>query len=146
MDFMNTVTIDRPTQDVFRFVSDLENVPKWNYAIIETRKTSDGPVDVGTTYRQVRSVPTRSEETLRVTELEPGRRFAVHGDLGPFAGTLTYEFEDVDGRTRLTNTANLEARGLMKIAAPIASGRIREAVAANLGVLKQLLEHGDETR
>jgi carbon monoxide dehydrogenase subunit G len=145
MDFTNTVTIDRRPQEVFRFVSDLENVPKWNYAIIETRKTSDGPVDVGTTYRQVRSAPTRSEEILRVTEFESGRRFAVQGDLGPFVGTLTYEFEDVDGRTRLTNTASLEAHGLMRIAAPIASGRIREAVAENLGALRQLMEERDTT-
>jgi hypothetical protein len=145
MDFTNTVTIDRRAQEVFRFVSDLENVPKWNYAIIATRKTSDGPVDVGTTYRQVRSAPTRSEEQLRVTEFESGRSFAVQGDLGPFVGTLTYEFEDVDGRTRLTNTASLEARGLMKIAAPITSARIREAVAENLGALKQLMEQRDTT-
>jgi hypothetical protein len=58
-------------------------------------------------------------------------------------GTLTYAFEDVDGRTRLTNTASLETRGLMRIAAPIASGRVREAVAANLDALKQLLERRD---
>ena len=143
MDFTNTVTIDRPARDVFLFVSDLENVPRWNHAIIETRKTSEGPVNVGTTYRQVRSAPTRSEETLRVSEFEPSRRFAVQGDLGPFVGTLTYAFEDVDGRTRLTNTASLETRGLMRIAAPIASGRVREAVAANLDALKQLLERRD---
>jgi uncharacterized protein YndB with AHSA1/START domain len=146
MDFTNTVTIDRPAHDVFRFVANLENVPKWNYAIVETRKTSDGPVGIGTTYRQIRSLPTRSEETLQVTELEPDRRFAVQGDLGPFVGTLTYEFEDVNGRTRLTNRADLEGRGLMKLAAPIASGRVREAVAANLGALKQLLEQGNATQ
>jgi len=81
-----------------------------------------------------------AEETLRVTELEPDRRFAVHGELGPFVGTLTYDFEDVGGRTRVTNTVRLEARGLMKVAAPITSGRVRRAVAANLGALKGLLE------
>jgi len=146
MDFTNMVSIDRPAHDVFRFVADLENVPKWNYAIVETRKTSDGPVGIGTTYRQIRSLPTRSEETLQVTELEPDRRFVVQGDLGPFVGTLTYEFEDVNGRTRLTNRADLAGRGLMKLAAPIASGRVREAVAANLGALKQLLEQGNATQ
>ena len=140
MHFANSVDIDRPVGDVFAFVADLENIPKWNYAIVETRKISDGPVGVGTTYRQVRSVPTRSEETLRVTELEPARRFAVEGDLGPFAGTLAYDFEDLGGRTRLTNIADLEGRGLMKLAAAVASGRARDAVAANLRALKQLLE------
>lgn len=140
MQFSNMILIERSPHDVFEFVSDLENVPKWNYAIVETRKTSDGPVRVGSTYRQVRSVPTRSEESLEVIEVEPDHRFAVHGGLGPFEATLTYEFEGVGGMTRLTNSAELEASGIMKVVAPIASGRVRAAVAANLAALKQLLE------
>jgi hypothetical protein len=44
--FENTVTIRRPVEDVFAFLADFENVPKWNYAIVETRKVSPGPVGV----------------------------------------------------------------------------------------------------
>ena len=145
MEFSNTITIERSRHDVFAFLSDLENIPEWNHAIVETRKTSDGPVRVGTTYRQVRSLPSRSEETLQVTELEPDRRFAVHGGLGPFEGTLSYEFEEIGGSTRLTNEADLEVRGIKRLAARVVSGRVRDAVAANLGTLKQLLE-GKRTR
>ena len=140
MHFSNQITIGRPLHEVFEFIADPENIPKWNYAIEETRKTSDGPVGVGTTYRQVRTIPNRSEESVEVTELEPDERFAIHGSLGPFIGTLTYEFVDVDASTQITNTADLEASGLMKLAAPIATRRIRDAVAQNLGVLKRLLE------
>ncbi len=140
MKFSNTITIERSPHDVFEFVSDLENIPKWNYAIAETRKVSEGPVGVGTTYRQARSLPRRSEETLQVTQFEPDRRFAVNGGLGPFEGTLAYEFEDLGGFTRLTNEADLDAQGIMKLAAPIASGRVRSAVAANLETLRRLLE------
>ena len=145
MEFSNTITIERSPHDVFVFVSDLENVPKWNYAIVETRKTSDGPVGVGTTYRQVRSIPSRSEERLQVVEFEPNQRFAVHGSLGPFEGTLSYEFEEIGGSTRLTNGADLEAHGIKRLAARVVSGRVRDAVAANLGTLKRLLE-GKGTR
>ena len=140
MEFSNTVTIERPIHDVFRFVVDLENVPRWNYAIVETRKTTEGPPAVGTTFRQSRSVPKRSEETLRITGLEPDERLEIQGDIGPFVGKLIYEFEEIDGATRLTNTAELEARGIAKLASPIVSGRVRSAVAENLGVLKELLE------
>jgi len=140
MEFTNVIIIERMPPDVFEFVSNLENFPKWNYAIVETRKTSEGPLTVGTTYRQVRSLPKRSEETLEVTELDPDRRFAVQGGLGPFEGTLTYEFEEIGGGTRLTNNVDLEARGIARLAVPIASGRVRGAVAENLEALKRLLE------
>jgi uncharacterized protein YndB with AHSA1/START domain len=60
--FENTVTIGRTAEDVFAFLADFENVPTWNYAIEQTTKTSAGPVAVGTTYRQIRSIPSRSEE------------------------------------------------------------------------------------
>lgn len=140
MKFSNTITIDRPVRDVFAFVANLENVPRWNHAIVETRKRSDGPAGVGTTYRQIRSLPRRSEGSLEVTELEADRRFAVHGQLGPFAGTLTYAFEEIAGATRLTNTADLDVHGVLRLATPLVSGRARDAVAANLEALKTLLE------
>jgi uncharacterized protein YndB with AHSA1/START domain len=45
--FENTVTIQRPAEEVFAFLADFENIPTWNYAIDETRKTSAAPVGVG---------------------------------------------------------------------------------------------------
>jgi uncharacterized membrane protein len=42
--FENTVLIRRPIEEVFVLLSDFENVPKWNSAIVDTRKLSDGPV------------------------------------------------------------------------------------------------------
>jgi carbon monoxide dehydrogenase subunit G len=140
MRFENAVTIRRPPHEVFEFLADFENVPKWNYAIVETRKASGGPVGVGTTYRQTRSLPSPAEETFEITEFESDRRLAIYGDLGPFKGTLAYDLEDANEGTLLTNAANLEAHGVLKLAAPLASGRVGQAVAANLQKLKEILE------
>jgi hypothetical protein len=92
MRFANSLTIQRPLQDVVNYLAAFENAPQWNYAIAETRKASDGPVRVGTIYGQTRSLPSRSEETFQVTEFDPNRRLAIRGDLGPLKGTLTYEW------------------------------------------------------
>jgi uncharacterized protein YndB with AHSA1/START domain len=81
--FENTVMIARPIEDVFAFLSDLENIPKWNYAIVETRKVSEGPVGVGTVYHQVRSVPSRSEERLDVVSLLWGWSGRIRGHDDP---------------------------------------------------------------
>lgn len=140
MDFTNSVLIKQSRHDVFAFLADFENVPKWNYAITETRKASPGPVAVGTRYRQVRSLPSPREEGFQVTAFEPDQRLQIGGDLGPFEGTLSYVLEVVGEGTRLTNAVHLEGRGLMKLAAPFVAGRIRDAVKANLGELKAVLE------
>jgi uncharacterized protein YndB with AHSA1/START domain len=98
--FENTVTIRRSVEDVFSFLADLENVPKWNYAIVETRKVSAGPVGVGTIYQQVRSVPSRSEEHLEVTAYDPPQQLEVRGQLGPFPSRLTYALDAIPEGTR----------------------------------------------
>lgn len=140
MDFVNTVTIRRPVPEVFAYLENFENVPQWNYAIVATRKTSDGAVAVGTTYEHKRSLPSESTERLEVVAHEANRKLAIRGDLGPFNGVLTYELEPVGEGTRLTNRAHLEGRGLSRVLARLAEGRVREAVSANLGKLKEILE------
>jgi Polyketide cyclase / dehydrase and lipid transport len=91
--FENVVMISRPIEDVFGFLSDFENIPKWNYAIVETHKVSEGPVGVGTIYRQVRSVPSRSEESFEVTAFDAPRYLEVRGQLGPFPSRLSYALD-----------------------------------------------------
>jgi carbon monoxide dehydrogenase subunit G len=142
--FENTVTIRRAVEDVFAFLADFENIPTWNYAIVETKKTSPGPVGVGTTYRQLRSIPSRREEGFLVTSFEPTSRLEVHGDIGPFTATISYLLAPTDDGTRLTNVVDLEsASGTLRLAAPLAASRVKRAVAANLDTLKQLLETGE---
>jgi len=141
MEFKNTVTIRRPVEDVFAFLADFENVPRWNHAIESTTKTSSRPVGVGSTYRQIRSEPRRSEEGFEVTVFEPARRLAIDGEIGPFHARAEYLLEPIKGATRLTNAVELEpASAVSKLLAPFAGSRIKTAVAENLGVLKQLLE------
>ena len=41
--FQNTITITRPADEVFAFLADLRNIPRWNYAIARTVPTSPGP-------------------------------------------------------------------------------------------------------
>jgi uncharacterized protein YndB with AHSA1/START domain len=140
MRFTNTITIDRRPAEVFGFLADFENVPLWNYAISETRKISGGAVGVGTRYRQTRTRPTRSDETFEVTGFEPDRRLSIRGALGPFHSEVTYLLTPAEGGTALTNTMDLTPSGPLRLVAPLAAARVKAAVAANLGVLKQILE------
>ena len=116
------VTIRRALEDVFAFLADFENVSTWNYAVVETKKTSPGPVGVGTTYRQILSIPDRSEEGFKVTAFEPTSRLEVHGDIGSFVATIGYRLMPTGDGTRLTNVVDLKpSSGVLRLLAPLAA-------------------------
>jgi hypothetical protein len=141
--FENTIMIRRSSLDVFAFLADFENVPSWNYAIEQTTKTSPGPLGVGTTYRQIRSEPTRSQEAFQVTVFEPGRRLAIEGQIGPFQARLEYVLEPIGDVTRLTNAVELARLSTTsRLLASLAASRVKAAVASNLDELNLLLEGG----
>ncbi len=140
MKFTNAVTIERPARTVFAYLAQFEKVPEWNYAISRTWKVSDGPVGTGSQYRQRRTLPQPAEEAFEVTAFSPDTELAISGTLGPFAAHPTYLLVPDDGSTALTNDVELTPSGLLRVAAPLAAGRIKNAVAANLRVLKQILE------
>jgi len=145
--FKNRVTIRRTAEDVFAFLADFENVPRWNYAIASTTKVSPGPVGVGTVYRQIRSIPSRAEEGFEVTVFQPGRRLAVEGEIGPFHARVSYLLESLGTATRLTNDIELEPSStLTRLLAPLAVSRVKAAVAQNLEELRRILEAEERAR
>jgi uncharacterized protein YndB with AHSA1/START domain len=140
MRFSNTIEIRRPPDEVYDYLATPENIPHWNYAISGSERSPAGPIRVGTRIRQRRTVPRPAEEQLAVTELVPGDRLVLVGDLGPFHGTISYALEPTPQGTRLVNVAELEASGPLRLAAPLVAGRVRAAVAENLAKLKGILE------
>jgi Polyketide cyclase / dehydrase and lipid transport len=138
--FTNTVTVQRPAHVVFAYLAQFENLPSWNYAIDSTRKVTPGPVGVGTVYHQTRSIPRPSEESFVVTALDPDRRLAIDGEVGPFRAQIDYVLDPAGTATTLVNTVVLSQSGLLSLVTPLAIRQVKAAVAANLDVLKSLLE------
>jgi uncharacterized protein YndB with AHSA1/START domain len=138
--FSNTIEIARSPAEVFAYLADLEHTPEWNWAITSTRKLSPGRVAVGSRYRQTRSVPRPAVETLEVTRLDPDRTIEVVGDLASFPGHATYELFPGPRGTTLTNSVELEPPGPIGLLCSLFTSRVQASVAANLGVLRAVLE------
>jgi hypothetical protein len=90
--FKQSVVINRPVDQVFSFVSDLENDPPWT-AVAEMRRTSPGPLGVGTTFRQRdRILGRRLDLSLEVVGYEPNHRITLKttSDLLSFAARASW--------------------------------------------------------
>lgn len=138
--FTNTIDITRPINDVYEYLADLRNVPEWNWAIESTEPTSDGPIRVGSTFRQIRHIPTRSVEELQITELQQEERIVVSGQVGPFNARIVYNLSPSHDGTTVENTMALEATGPTRMLSSLIGPRVSRSVASNLADLKKLLE------
>jgi uncharacterized membrane protein len=139
LEFENTIPIDRPTYEVFAFLSDFENIPKWNYYVLEVRQLSESPIGVGTTYHQVRM---SDQQDFRIIEFEANHTVAVKTlpqSSPSFERRLTlYEEGDT---TRVRDEWKLDT-GRPALLERLARARVKSAVAENLAKLKELLEEG----
>jgi uncharacterized membrane protein len=54
LQFNNKLEIKRPISEIFHFLSNFENMPKWNYFVVNVKKISDGPIGINTAFKQTR--------------------------------------------------------------------------------------------
>jgi carbon monoxide dehydrogenase subunit G len=139
IEFENTIRINRPIAEVFAFLSDLENISKWNYYVVEVTKLSKGPIGIGTIYHQVRKT---DEQDIRITEFEHNHKILVK-TLPPSSPSIEMRFtlSEEGNTTRIRDDWKLDS-GLPAPLERLGTGRIKSAVAENLTKLKELLEMG----
>jgi uncharacterized membrane protein len=135
-----SITINRPVQDVFAFVANKENDPRWSPSIVEVQRVS-GDGTVGSKYRQVIKVPGRGQvpTEVEVTSYDPGRRYAFHGTEGPVKPEGSFDFADEGGATRVTFKLDAQLSGPAKLMGPMIGKGMKSEVEA-LDRLKQILE------
>ena len=133
--------INRPVEEVFAFLSNPENGPKWSAGSSEVKITSAGAIGVGTTYRSVRTFLGRRIETeAEFIEFEPNHSFAQKSKSGPFPVQNRVTFERVEGGTRVTLTLVGEPGGFFKLAEPLLVSMLKRQFEADLANLKDLME------
>jgi len=136
-----SVVINRPVEEVFAYVDDEGNAPKWESYILEAEQTSEGPKGVGTTLRGVgQLLGQRIEFTAEITDYEPNRRVTEKISGGPISLEQTLTFEPVEGGTRLTIVGEGETGGSLSMAERIVIRMFQRDVGANLAKLKDILE------
>jgi uncharacterized membrane protein len=141
-----SIVIDRPVVQVWDFVHEPANDPRWQTTLVETRTLTERPMGVGTRLAEQRKfLGLRIDVTLEVTEYEPHTRSSIKSVSGPVPLSGSYVLEPANGGTRFTVTGELDAHGLFKLAEPVFARMTARELEANLGHLKDLLESAEES-
>jgi uncharacterized membrane protein len=133
------IVINRPVEEVFAFLSNNENFPKWASGIVEVKKTSEGPIGMGTTWRTVSAfLGQRIKTESEVTEYEPNRKYTHRSKSGPLYQN-GWSFERVEGGTAVKLVTEMEPRGFFKLAVPIVLRLLKRRFDTDLAHLKGLM-------
>lgn len=109
-----SIEIDRPIDEVFRVTND--HVAEWSIIVVENEVLDEKPDGVGTTFRTVTEESgKRMEFQGVVTRHEPPRASAIHMTGQMFDIDVEYYFEDLGGRTRVTQRSNVAGKGFFKV-------------------------------
>ena len=141
--FEATVVIGRPIEEVFAFLADGENDPKFSPRVLEIRKTTSGPPGVGTVYAStVKDAGMKTKREFKLTEFEaPTRiRWAEQSKNLVTAPEGGYDLSSEGDGTRLTVHNVLEGHGPGKLIAPLALRSARKGADDFAQSIKRAVE------
>jgi uncharacterized membrane protein len=139
--FELSIVINRPIEEVFGVLTNLENDIKWRSEWVETRNTSGGALGVGATFCLTgeflgRRVPTIYE----VIEYKPNQSAAWKAVSGPLPLTFQRTFERVEGGTSFTIRYEAEDRGFFKLVMSLLASSVKRQHEGDLRKVKELME------
>ncbi|MEM9644724.1 MAG: SRPBCC family protein [Planctomycetota bacterium] len=108
-----SIEIDRPIDEVFVYTND--QVAEWSLTVVEDVPDGDKK-GVGETFRCVTHKDgERMEFQGVVTAWEPPIRSAIQLIGKSFDIEAEYRFEDLDGRTRVTQESDVSGKGFVRL-------------------------------
>jgi uncharacterized protein YndB with AHSA1/START domain len=136
------ITINRPVEEVFAYVSDLPSGPEWQPGLVEVRRITAGPNGVGTQFSGVRKFMGRKmESVIEYTTYEPNKKLVFKSISGNSPLVQSFLFEPTAAGTKLTARLELQTSSLMGLAKPLIASSLKRDVDTNYDILKNLLEN-----
>jgi uncharacterized membrane protein len=141
----NSIVINRPVDEVFEFVSNIENNPLWQGATLEAKKTSEGALRVGSTSATVtKFLGRRIEASGEITEYEPNQKLSSKITSGPIPAKSSASFERAaEGQTKFSIVFEADATGFFKLAEPLVRRAAQRQIDNDHATLKDILEAQD---
>jgi len=143
--FTKSIFINRSQKDVFDFLSNPTNMPKWQSAVELAEWSSTGMPGVGSMYKAVVKMPGgKSENIFEIIHWDPPNGYSYKSVKFSIPGSIKSSFTlaPKESGTQLTFEAQLEAAGILKVAEKMLGKQAEKGEGSTIETLKQLLEAG----
>jgi uncharacterized protein YndB with AHSA1/START domain len=147
MTLTSTIVVARNRDDVWSFLADLRNAPRWDRSIARATLTSTGAIGTGAVVET--TSPGGKRQSFRITAFERPRLLAFRLLRSPLfrSADLTFRLDAADAGTRITHEIRVRMRLPLLVLLPVLRVIGRRALSTDLDYLRRSLEEGlDLTR
>ena len=139
--FTFTREIARPPAEIFAFITDFSNAPRWRHLVRRMEVIGNGPVRQGT--QVAVTLDAMGKELQVVSEVfafEPPRRIGQRNVANGVAGTFEYLLEPTARGTHVTFTFDVRPYGWMWLLLPLLIRSNRARYREQLSTLERAME------
>jgi uncharacterized membrane protein len=140
LEIKNELSIEKPVEFAFNFITHFENIPLWNYYVKSVEKVSANRKGTGTIYHQIRK---NDDQRFKISRYDPPRSFTIEtiGNSNlQFRRTISLKSEG--DQTHILDKFDVDT-GAPNMVERVLKNRMKSAVLENLTRLKELLEKGN---
>ena len=132
--------ISRAPHDVFDFVTTPSNAPQLMESVQSMVQTTDGPLGVGTHYRETRLMRgTEEHAELEVVAFDRDAVYAVKNVTEGFDIVYRYEFRPEADGTRIDLVCTVTTSGAKRLMLPLVAAALKKEDGGHLLKLKRAL-------
>ena len=125
-----TAQIAAPPAEVYAFLTEPANLPRWQAGIVSAERTSPPPTGVGSTARVVLQLMGQQiAAEIAVREAEPDRRFVLATSVSGIGIVASVDLAPNDGGTAITLASEIKAENIFM--APV-EGMVTSAAEQDL--------------
>jgi uncharacterized membrane protein len=138
-----SVIIKLAPEEIFTYMSNLENLADWSGIVISARKLTSEETVLGTTVRcTIRILGRWFDTTLEIVECVPNRYLTIKSITGVAPCLIYHRFETVErGTTKVSVEQIIHfTGGFLGFTEKVITGAIRRQLAHDLLTLKDLVE------
>ena len=134
--------VDRVPEEVFKYATSFHNLPEWMPCVTHVEVITDGPVSVGTRFRETRVASGREGQAeMTVTAYGPPHRYSTAFAVAGYEAAYNYLLKAEDSGTRVKLEFVLGGRGLRRLMVPIVGWVMKRHDKDQLASLKAAIEH-----
>jgi len=132
--------------EIYAFLADPANLPRWQTGIVSAERTSPGPIRTGSTARVVRELMGQEiAADITITEADEDRRLVLTSKVSGIGVTAALDLTPRDGGTLVAFSMEIRAESLfMAPVEGIVAGAAEQELDSSLARLRTALTETDD--